>query len=134
MEEHNQFYSNYTMALFFSPDDRSYTYEHFNTWLLEQKLRLMDEGYIHFIILTPKHHLPDCWFVQAMKKPEGILFEVSKNEEGKNRVYAHSPTSPEELRRYLRELLEEDRVPEVSDWEYVGEFRSPDEDQQNNQK
>ena len=129
MEENDRIYSDYTLALYLEPDDRSCTYEHFTAWLFDQKLRLMDEGYIHFIILTPKKRLPDCWFMQAMKKPDGFLFEVSKNEKGSNQVYAHDHTSLETLKGYFGDFLNEERVPDVTGWRYVGKFRSPDEEE-----
>ena len=127
MDGTERIYCDFTCELFFSPDDRCFTYEHFTGWMLEQKLRLMDEGYIHFLILTPKHRLPDCWFIQAMKRESGFLFEVSKNEGGKNRLYARDNTSLSELERYFSDFLSEERVPDVTDWRFVGEFRSPDE-------
>lgn len=130
MDEIGRIYGNYKLTAGFS-GCKDYTYGSFCDLIIKQKLRLVKNGIIDYLILTSKEVSPPCFFMQTRKNGDTWIIEVSRNKDGRNVVYGTELPDFDRVETMFSEYLDTGAAPDVTGWDYIGEFRAfdfPDKD------
>lgn len=103
-------------------EKRGAEYSFFSELILEQKLEWLRRGLVLFLVLSPKEPVSGCSFMQAMDDENGFRLEISLVKNGRNNIYATHAEDIESVHKVFCGFIENGILPDMTGWEYVGEF------------
>lgn len=126
MDDIGRIYSEHILTVGLGKGKGDYHYKIFCSLVLDQKLRLLQNSRIDFLVLETNEKDPACFFVQSGRKDNSFRLEAAINADGRSMLYGTDTTDFEAVRSVFTAYLNENAVPDISGWEFVGEFRPPD--------